>query len=68
MTVEKLLKILRKNNIPLNVTIMSDSGWECYETDCDGVYYDTKLHCVVLEQDAGEDYDNRICLNKEDIV
>jgi hypothetical protein len=47
-------KKLRKNNIPADATLMSDSGWECCATDTDGVYYRVKDNTVVLTQD----YDN----------
>lgn len=54
MTIAKLNKILRENNIPEDATLMSDSGWECSETDTDGVYYRSEDNTVVLTQD----YDN----------
>ena len=40
MTFEKLQQIIEENNIPHDVQLQSDSGWECCETEMDGVYYD----------------------------
>jgi hypothetical protein len=54
MTIGKLNRILRKNNIPADATLMSDSGWEICATDTDGVYYRVEDNTVVLTQD----YDN----------
>lgn len=54
MTIEKLNRILRSNNIPADATLMSDSGWEICATDTDGVYYRVKDNTIVLTQD----YDN----------
>ena len=39
MTFEALEKIIDDNNIPHDVRLMSDSGWECSPTEMDGVYY-----------------------------
>lgn len=51
MTVELLLlSIMEKHNIPKNVTIKSDSGWECCETEMDGIYYNRKLNTMVFTQ------------------
>ena len=40
MTFEQLSNIIAENNIPHDVELQSDSGWECCETDMNGVYYD----------------------------
>lgn len=48
MTLEKLNEICKKNNIPENVKLMSDSGWECCETDMDGLYYSRKMNTLVI--------------------
>lgn len=55
MTIAKLNKILRENNIPEDATLMSDSDWECCATDTVGVYYRAEDNTIVLTQD----YDNR---------
>ena len=53
MTLEKLNKIVKKNNIPENVLLMSDSGWECDPTDMDRVYYNSELNTIVFTQECG---------------
>jgi len=50
MTFNELLKIIKDNNIPEDVTLMSDSGWECGETDMDGVYYNDALNIIIFTQ------------------
>lgn len=64
MTIAKLNKILRENNIPEDATLMSDSGWECCASDTDGVYYRSEDNTVVLTQD----YDNSYYNNNPDWV
>lgn len=39
MTFEKLKNLIVENNIPENVHLLSDSGWECSETEMDGIFY-----------------------------
>lgn len=39
MTYGELKYILDKYNIPDDVHFLSNSGWECSETEMDGVYY-----------------------------
>lgn len=51
MTFEELENIITRNNIPKNVTLLSDSGWECCETDMDGVYYDETKNELIFTQD-----------------
>lgn len=50
MTYEKLRKIIEVNNIPQNVELLSDSGWECGYTPMDGVYYNARLNRIVFTQ------------------
>lgn len=50
MTFEKLHQIIEENNIPHDVELQSDSGWECYETEMDGVYYDTEENRLIFTQ------------------
>lgn len=64
MTIAKLKRILKENNIPEDATLMSDSGWELSETDTDGVYYRSEDNTVVLTQD----YDNSYYNNNPDWV
>ena len=51
MTIEKLIRILRENDIPEDAILRSDSGWECWESDMDGVYYCAKTNIVIFTQD-----------------
>ena len=37
MTFELLCKIIEENNIPKNVKLLSDSGWECSATDMERI-------------------------------
>lgn len=50
MTFELLNKIVEENNIPKDVKMMSDSGWECSETEMDGVYYNKEKNELVFTQ------------------
>lgn len=56
MTFEKLKQIIEKNNIPEDVTLMSDSGWECCATKMDGVYYNECENVMVFTQ-TGDKYE-----------
>ena len=61
MTFEKLSKLIDKYNIPKNVHLLSDSGWECDETEMCGVYYNEKENKIVFTQSINEysKYDKR---------
>ena len=50
MKLNKLLELINKHNIPDDVLIQSDSGWECDATDMDGAYYNRKLNVIVFTQ------------------
>lgn len=56
MTLELLNKIVDENNIPKNVKLMSDSGWECDETNMDGIFYSEKENTLIFTQE-GDVYD-----------
>ena len=58
MTFEELEDIITRNNIPKNVRLLSDSGWECGETEMDGVYYDETENTLIFTQYIGK-YDDR---------
>lgn len=66
MTFKKLQKIFRDNNIPENVVLMSDSGWECCATDMDGIYYNKKENVIVFTQRISSKYSNWLCLYPKD--
>lgn len=52
MTFEKLQQIIEENNIPHDVQLQSDSGWECCETEMDGVYYDVGENRLIFTQEG----------------
>lgn len=54
MTFDILQKIIEKNNIPPNVHLTSDSGWECDATEMDGVYYNPIKNEIVFTQRVSE--------------
>lgn len=50
MTFAQLYKLIETNHIPSDVTLMSDSGWECDATHMDGVYYNEEENVIVFTQ------------------
>ena len=56
MTFDILQKIIKENNIPSNVHLTSDSGWECDATEMNGVYYNEAKNEIVFTQE-GSVYD-----------
>lgn len=52
MTFELLKKIIEENNIPENVTLRSNSGWECNATEMDGVWYSKEDNVIHFTQDG----------------
>ena len=50
MTVKLLNDILKENNIPEDVVMWSDSGWECDATDMDCIYYNKTKNVIVFTQ------------------
>ena len=61
MTFERLSKLINKYNIPKNVHLLSDSGWECGATEMCGVYYNKKQNVIIFTQEISEyeSYDKR---------
>ncbi len=61
MTFELLKKIIQVNNIPENVTLESNSGWECSATDMNGAYYNSEENVLVFTQYtcSHDDYYNK---------
>ncbi len=57
MTFELLSKIIEENNIPKNVHLLSDSGWECSETEMNGIFYNRKENKLMITQ-KGDWYDD----------
>lgn len=52
MTFELLKKIIEKNNIPEDVTMRSNSGWEVDETEMDGIWYRKEDNVIHFTQDG----------------
>lgn len=52
LSFKKLCKIIKNNNIPETVHLMSDSGWECGETEMNGILYNEKENIIVFKQDT----------------
>lgn len=50
MTLKKLNELCKKYNVPDNVLLESDSGWECCETEMDGVYYNKRINTIIFTQ------------------
>ena len=48
MTYGELTKLMQAYDIPEDVKLMSDSGWEIDETDMDGVYYNPETNVIVF--------------------
>lgn len=63
MTLQKLNELCVKHNIPKDVKLLSDSGWECSDTEMDGVYYCKCSNVIVFTQGYGRfDYEyNNSC-------
>lgn len=57
MTMELLCRIIEENNIPPDVHLLSDSGWECDPTEMDGVYYDRENNTMYFTQGGDRDYE-----------
>ena len=55
MTLELLNKIYEENNIPKDALLMSDSGWECWASDMDGVFYSKEHNTVFITQGGWSD-------------
>lgn len=62
MTLSELNEICKRNNIKEDVKLLSDSGWECCETDMDGVWYSEIEHVIVFTQ--GGEYEKRYILGR----
>lgn len=54
MTVGEIFKIFKYYNIPNDALIMSDSGWEAWATDMDGIYYNIITNTVVFTQEVSD--------------
>lgn len=52
MRLNTLLELLEKCDVPEDVKLLSDSGWECGATEMDGVYYNSVRNMLVFTQDT----------------
>lgn len=50
MTFKMLAEIIKTNNIPEDVHLTSDSGWECSATEMNGVFYSKEKNKIVFTQ------------------
>ena len=60
MTLSELNKICKENNIPEDVRLVSDSGWECGPTEMDAVFYSEQENIIVFCQDTEEVYEAKV--------
>lgn len=63
MTLQKLNELCVRHNIPKDVKLLSDSGWECGDTEMDGVYYCKRSNVIVFTQGSSNfdyGYINRV--------
>jgi hypothetical protein len=57
----ELCELIEKYNIPHDVRLMSDSGWECCATDMTGVFYIKDINTIIFTQKMtinGKHYDD----------
>lgn len=63
MLFNKLKEIIDDNSIPYDVELLSDSGWECNETEIGSIYYNKEDNTIVLKQaifnDKEAEYNNK---------
>lgn len=52
MTFELLKKVIEENHIPEDVTLRSNSGWECSATEMDGIWYRKEDNVIHFTQDG----------------
>ncbi len=52
MTLELLNKICEQNNIPSDVRLTSNSGWECDATEMDGIFYKRNENTLEFTQEV----------------
>ena len=54
MTYKKLQEIFSAHNIPENVLLYSDSGWECGATNINGIYYNKAANVIIFTQTSSK--------------
>ena len=50
MTFAQLNELIKKHNIPVDVHLLSDSGWECDETEMNGVWFNRERNEIIFTQ------------------
>lgn len=55
ITVGVLIELLISNGIDSKAAIMTDSGWECDETEVDAIYYNPKTNVLMLTRKFGNE-------------
>lgn len=63
MNFSKLKEVLDKNNIPYDVDLLSDSGWEGGETGMGSIYYSKEDNAIIFRQ--GDEYEKERAYNKK---
>lgn len=58
MTFEILKKVIEKNNIPENVRLRQDCGWECSATELNGVWYNAERNEIQFTQSGKTEFDD----------
>lgn len=58
MTFEILKKVIEMNNIPENVRLRQDCGWECCATELNGVWYNAKRNEIQFTQNGKREFDD----------
>lgn len=54
MTFQKLNDLITQHNIPTDVKLLSDSGWECDATEMDGIYFNKRSNTIIFTQNLSE--------------
>lgn len=56
ITFNQLHQYIKENNIPEDVKLLSDSGWECNATGIRAAYYNRENNVLFLYQDKDPDF------------
>ena len=58
MTFEILKKVIEMNDIPDDVELLQDCGWECCATELNGVWYNAERNEIQFTQSGKKEFDN----------
>ena len=67
MTLGLFKQIMEENHIPDDTVLHSNSGWECGETDMDGIYY-SKLDEEIVFTQCGDCSDEEFSDNEYELL